>query len=201
MIASRCADWNLFVGGGAFCLKLCDNSITSPDYCQNKFDLIGCEYNMPSANKDGEFTKCDGDLQDPAGVYTGTDGKTTTWVQPTDTLPAGYVMPYTPRVPASSNCVTYQSTDLFKAGATATASGKNSTSTSTTGSNTASSAIATGKTTGASSGSGASAEAAKSTGASTTPSAARGQVDLIGGAAFTLALGAAVLVALFALVA
>lgn len=27
-------NWNNFVGNGEFCLKLCFNNITSPDYCQ-----------------------------------------------------------------------------------------------------------------------------------------------------------------------
>ena len=58
-----------FVGGNQFCFKACYNSVTSPDYCENRYDLVGCSYNMPSAAKDGEFTSCDGALQDVAGVY------------------------------------------------------------------------------------------------------------------------------------
>lgn len=63
-------NWNLFVGGGQFCAKVCYNSVTSPDYCQNIYDLIGCSYNMPSAVQNGTFTSCEGDLQDEAGIYT-----------------------------------------------------------------------------------------------------------------------------------
>ncbi|KAF8912037.1 hypothetical protein CPB84DRAFT_1671164 [Gymnopilus junonius] len=63
-------NWNTFVGGNAFCFKACFNSINSPDYCENRYDLIGCSYNMPSAAQDGQFTECDGDLQDVVGVYT-----------------------------------------------------------------------------------------------------------------------------------
>lgn len=59
-----------FVGGNQFCFKACFNSVSSPDYCENRYDLLGCSYNMPSAAKDGEFTECDSDLQDPAGIYT-----------------------------------------------------------------------------------------------------------------------------------
>ena len=111
-------NWNNFVGSGAFCMKLCFNSVTSPDYCENTFDLLGCAYNMPSNNKDGEFLKCEGALQDPVGTYTGADGKTSTWSQPSS-LPATSTLPWTPRVPTSSNCVTYKSEDLFGAVPTA----------------------------------------------------------------------------------
>ena len=58
-----------FVGNGRFCLKICYNSITEPNFCQNIFDMLGCEYNMPSNVRDGTFTKCDGELQDEFGRY------------------------------------------------------------------------------------------------------------------------------------
>lgn len=67
-----------FVGSGQFCFKACYNSVSSPDYCENRYDLIGCSYNMPTAAKDGEFTECDGDLQDPAGIYT-SNGQSTSF--------------------------------------------------------------------------------------------------------------------------
>jgi hypothetical protein len=69
-------NWNTFVGGNQFCFKACYNSISSPDYCENRYDLVGCSYNMPSAAKDGEFTSCEGDVQDVVGVYT-TNGAST----------------------------------------------------------------------------------------------------------------------------
>jgi len=101
--------WNLFVGSGQFCVKICDNSITSPNYCLNTYDLVGCEYNMPSHVQNGTFTSCEGDLQDVVGIYT-VDGTTSTWSMPA-TLESP--PPFTPRVPASSNCQTFQATDLF----------------------------------------------------------------------------------------
>ena len=58
-----------FVGSGLFCVKICYNSITDPDYCLNIYDLVGCQYNMPSNVQNGTFTSCDGDLQDVVGVY------------------------------------------------------------------------------------------------------------------------------------
>lgn len=67
---------------------------------------------MPAAYQDGVFLECDGDLQDVVGTYTGSDGQKTVWSQPSS-LPATSTLPWTPRIPASSNCKTYQSTDLF----------------------------------------------------------------------------------------
>jgi hypothetical protein len=58
-----------FVGNNLFCFKICYNNITKPDYCQNIYDLVGCDYNMPSKVQDGTFTSCEGDLQDEVGVY------------------------------------------------------------------------------------------------------------------------------------
>ncbi|ORX40312.1 hypothetical protein BD324DRAFT_617275 [Kockovaella imperatae] len=104
--------WNNFLDSDRFCFKLCDpNYQTEYNYCQNIYDLIGCDYNAPAAYEEGVFLSCDGDMQDEVGTYT-SDGQTYTWSQPTS-LPPGYNMPYTPTIPASSNCVTYQSTDLF----------------------------------------------------------------------------------------
>jgi hypothetical protein len=58
-----------FVGSGVFCVKICDNTITSPDYCLNTYDLVGCDYNMPSNAQNGTYTSCDGDVQDVVGIY------------------------------------------------------------------------------------------------------------------------------------
>ncbi|KAF8879521.1 hypothetical protein CPB84DRAFT_1965942 [Gymnopilus junonius] len=107
-------NWNTFVGGNQFCFKACYNSVSSPDYCENRYDLVGCSYNMPSAAKDGEFTECDGDVQEVVGLYT-SNGQTLTWSMPD---PLTTTPPYTPVIPASSNCKTFQSTDLFLAAPT-----------------------------------------------------------------------------------
>ncbi|GAA6012959.1 hypothetical protein JCM10207_008395 [Rhodosporidiobolus poonsookiae] len=152
-------EWNNFIGSGVFCFKICDPSADA-NYCQNKFDLIGCSYNMPAAYEDGVFLECDGDLQDVAGTYTGTDGKTSTWSQP-ESLPATSTLPWTPRIPASSNCVTYQSSDIFAA------SDLGYQSTALSGSATATSAASTASSTSAaSSRSGASSSGASATGQS-----------------------------------
>jgi hypothetical protein len=49
----------------------------------------------------------------PPGLYTGSNGQTMTYFQPPESLGPITTVPYTPRVPASSNCVTYHSTDLY----------------------------------------------------------------------------------------
>ena len=116
-----------FVGNNLFCVKICFNGITDPDYCQNRYDLVGCDYNMPSNAQNGTFTSCEGDLQDVVGVYS-VNGVSkynfvnwlhwfvtflflaSTWSMP-ETLNSR--PPYTPRVPASSSCQTFYPTDLF----------------------------------------------------------------------------------------
>jgi len=115
-------NWSNFVGSGLFCMKACDNSITSPDYCENRFDLIGCDYNMPSSayTTPNEFVDCQGDVQMPPGQYV-SNGQTLTWSQPASLSP-GSTLPWQPSVPASSSCTTYQSAQLYAAAGTATPS-------------------------------------------------------------------------------
>ncbi|KIJ28722.1 hypothetical protein M422DRAFT_269930 [Sphaerobolus stellatus SS14] len=157
--------WNTFVGGNPFCFKACFNSITSPDYCENRYDPVGCDYNMPSTVQNSTFTECDGDLQDVVGTYTSNDQSAShlsfsslpiqliialTWSMPD---PFTTSPPYTPCIPASSNCKTFQSSHLFLAAPT---SSSNSASTTGTGS----------KATGTSGSSGSSVSAGSSVGAS-----------------------------------
>ncbi|GAA6038426.1 hypothetical protein JCM8097_007642 [Rhodosporidiobolus ruineniae] len=118
-------EWNNFIGGGIFCLKLCsEKQPAGTNYCENTSDRMGCSYNMPASYKDGEFTDCDSELQDVVGVYTGTDGKVSTYSQPPEgTAPNP---PYTPKIPKTSNCKTYASTELFAAATTSAASSASS---------------------------------------------------------------------------
>ncbi|BGP15855.1 hypothetical protein JCM10213_005659 [Rhodosporidiobolus nylandii] len=187
-------EWNNFVGSGLFCLKLCDPSVTSPNYCENKFDLLGCAYNMPAAYEDGVFLECDGDLQDVVGTYTGTDGQTTVWSQP-ESLPATSTLPWTPRIPASSNCVTYQSTDLFPTTALGyqnTASASSATATATSGSSASNKSAASSRS-GSSSGhasstaTGASASSTSNTSGASSLVAGSGALALVFGAIALLA--------------
>ncbi|KDQ52651.1 hypothetical protein JAAARDRAFT_39905 [Jaapia argillacea MUCL 33604] len=106
-------EWHNFMGGGAFCIKVCDPAgAHAADYCQHVFDRIGCAYNDPNQAQNGTFEVCDSDDADYPGVYTA-NGTVMTYVQPAESLGAISTMPYQPKVAASSNCVTYQSSALY----------------------------------------------------------------------------------------
>jgi hypothetical protein len=108
-------EWTNFMGGNAFCMKACDPSKSNAaNYCQHVFDRIGCAYNAPNNAKDKVFESCDADNADFPGVYTSA-GKTVTYTQPPESLGAISSMPYTARIPASSNCKTLTSSALFTA--------------------------------------------------------------------------------------
>ncbi|KAF8629475.1 hypothetical protein AX15_003422 [Amanita polypyramis BW_CC] len=123
-------EWHNFMGGNAFCFKACDPANPhAADFCQHVFDRIGCAYNVPNNAQNGTFESCLGDVQDYPGVYT-SNGVVMTYTQPPESLGPITTMPYTPRVPASSSCTTYQSASLYTAiasvGATPSASGSGS---------------------------------------------------------------------------
>ncbi|KAG0658039.1 hypothetical protein C6P46_006100 [Rhodotorula mucilaginosa] len=184
-------EWNNFVGSGVFCWKSCFDS-SQVGACQNRFDLLGCAYNMPAAYEDGVFLDCDGEVQDIVGTYTGADGKTSTWSQP-ESLPATSTLPWTPRIPASSNCKTYQSTDIFAAATSSAASS------SATKSASGSSAAATGSAASASRSGGSAAAANASASSSSSKSNTSGASTLTTSAAGGLLVGAlAGLLAVFA---
>lgn len=59
-------EWHNFMGSGVFCIKACDPSRpNSKQYCDNLFDRIGCQYNVPAAYVDNVFESCLGEDQDP----------------------------------------------------------------------------------------------------------------------------------------
>jgi len=121
-------EWHNFLGGDMFCIKACDPAgPNAAHFCEHIFDRIGCQYNAPAAYQDGVFEKCDGDNQDFPGVFTGSDGQVSTFTQPPESLGPIPTMPYTAKVPASSNCVTYSSQELFAAANTASSSGASAT--------------------------------------------------------------------------
>jgi len=112
-------EWVDFIGGGMFCLKMCNpDDPNGPALCNHIYDEIGCTFNAiadyPAIN--GSFTVCDSDDMAPPGVFTNAQGQTSTWVQP---FTGTFSVPYTTSSLASSNCQTYASTDLFAAAATA----------------------------------------------------------------------------------
>nr|WAS30620.1 hypothetical protein [Rhodosporidiobolus colostri] len=141
---TQAVEWNNFIGGGVFCLKLCSpNQPSGSNFCKNTADRMGCAYNMPASYIDNEFTDCDSELQDIVGVY---DNGASTYTQPPE--PTAPAPPYTPRIPASSNCKTYQSTDLWPVASTsssasaATATGSSASAAASSAAKSASSASA-----------------------------------------------------------
>ncbi|KAF8316440.1 hypothetical protein DL93DRAFT_781354 [Clavulina sp. PMI_390] len=185
-----------FMGSEQFCFKICDPSVpNSKVYCNNIFDRTGCTFVAPAPYTEGVFEVCDSDNMDPVGIYTGADGQTSTYKQPAE----GVDITSLPSIktPASSNCKTYASTDLYAAANTISASG-GSTSTSATGSVPTGSSTGTGvKTTvttkpaGSSTGSGSHPTSTSSTG---------GAVSRVGGAGSLVVVGVSVLASLGALV-
>lgn len=129
-------EWTNFMGGNAFCLKICNPKGTNPaGYCQHIYDRIGCSYNAPSSNQAGTFEKCDSDSMELPGQYV-SNGQTVTYYQPPESLGPITTVPYTVAIPKSSNCVQYQSSDLYFAPA-ATSSVASSSSAAPTGSSAA----------------------------------------------------------------
>lgn len=151
--------WKQFIGGNQFCLMICDPSKTDANnhgQCNNVYDDVGISYNCPNNAQKGVFEVCDGEPMDPIGQYV-TNGVTTTWTQPWS---GTWTVPYTPTVPASSNCRKFASTDLYSGGVkptgsvasgSASASGAKATGTAKGESGASNSASATGSTTGSSS--------------------------------------------------
>jgi len=94
-------NWNNFIGSGQFCIKACDPTITDPDYCQNTFDTQGCDFNMPASYAPNQFTSCEGENQAPAGAA--------------------------PVIPATSNCITYTSSLIYRTVSTTSSAATTST--------------------------------------------------------------------------
>jgi len=67
---------------------------------------------MPNGAKNGTFEYCDSENMDIPGVYT-SNGATYSYSQPAESLGPISTLPYTPRIPASSNCVTFASASAF----------------------------------------------------------------------------------------
>ncbi len=110
------------MGGDAFCFKACDPSKPNPArYCEHIFDRIGCAFNSPNNAKNGTFEACDAENADYPGVYT-SNGQVMTYTQPAESLGPITTVPYTARVPASSNCRSITSSQAFTGLPTVTAS-------------------------------------------------------------------------------
>ncbi|KAF9507020.1 hypothetical protein BS47DRAFT_1352137 [Hydnum rufescens UP504] len=115
--------WHNFMGSDVFCFKACDPAVaTSAQYCNNLFDRIGCSYVAPASYAPNEYTVCDSDNQDPPGVYTNSAGVVTTYTQPPESLGPISTLPYVAKIPATSNCVTFQSAQLYASESSASSS-------------------------------------------------------------------------------
>ncbi|KAF5334546.1 hypothetical protein D9611_013823 [Ephemerocybe angulata] len=111
--AKQVIEWHNFVGGNKFCFKACDPAgPNAAHFCEHIYDRIGCDYNIPNAAQDKVFESCLGDNQDYPGVYT-SNGQVMTYTQPAESLGAISTMPYTPKVPASSSCSTFESAKVY----------------------------------------------------------------------------------------
>ncbi|TFL04278.1 hypothetical protein BDV98DRAFT_563859 [Pterulicium gracile] len=109
-------EWTNFMGSKSFCFKACDPAgDRQATLCEHKLDRIGCNFNMPNLAQDGVFESCEGESQDPPGVYV-ENGVTQSFNQPGETEVPNPT--YTPRIPVSSNCQTFTSTEIFAALAT-----------------------------------------------------------------------------------
>ncbi len=122
-------EWHSFIGGGMFCLKMCNpSSKNDKKLCEHIYDRYGCTFNILAdySKVNGTFEVCDSDDMNPPGVFV-SDGETTKWNQgPRTTLAPP---PYTPSIPASSNCQTYSSAHVFAAVPTSTTTSRTSTKT------------------------------------------------------------------------
>ena len=137
------------MGSNTFCLKACDpNGPNAKNYCEHIYDRIRCAFNAPNNARYGTFESCDSENQDFPGVYTGTNGAVMTYRQPPESLGPITSVPYTTRVPASSNCTPFESAKIYTGlpaptGVTTSAApGASGSSTSRTGSGGATAATA-----------------------------------------------------------
>jgi len=139
-------EWVVFIGNGMFCAKFCNpDNPNAPLLCNHIYDEIGCEYNVPSNYNElnGTYTVCDTPDMEQIGQYV-VDGVTSTWTQPFTGI---VTVPYSATIPASSNCHTYSSEQLF---ASASSSGTAATATGTGAGNTDGAGGASGSRTGSS---------------------------------------------------
>lgn len=108
-------EWTYFVGGGSFCFKACDPAgPNAAELCQHVYDRVGCLYNAPAnyPSINGTFQSCKGENQLPVGNYV-EGGVTKVWTQPAESLGPISTIPYTPAIPATSDCTTYTSAALY----------------------------------------------------------------------------------------
>lgn len=92
--------WNEFASGcdfpgdGAFCIRSCFTDADFP-WCNNQYDVMGCQWVMPGQYQQPGFTDCTADSGDPIGVY-----GTSTFKQGDPSTPTAH------SAVSSSNCQT-----------------------------------------------------------------------------------------------
>lgn len=188
---TQVSEWSYFVGSGIFCFKACDPAGSrAAELCQHTYDRVGCTYNDPVDYDtiNGTFTSCKGDDQLPVGEYSA-NGQLNTWYQPPESDGDITTVPYTPSIPATSQCKTYESSSIFTnlaayyssvspgaAGATTTTAATAAGATGTSGSN-ASAAVSGGRAAANEAGSKANAVTTSKSGTSNTSGASK-KLDL-----------------------
>jgi len=85
-------EWTSFISDSEFCFRACIGPKATVN-CNHIYDLMGCSWNMPANYDAGTFENCEGDSDQPMGVY-----GTSTWYQGVSPTPAPH-----PAAP-SSNC-------------------------------------------------------------------------------------------------
>lgn len=175
-------EWSYFVGSGIFCFKACDpNGPNAAQLCNHVYDRVGCTYNCPADYSaiNGTFESCLGDNQLPVGVYVGQNGQTSTYYQPPESDGVISTIPYTPSIPASSQCSTYSSAQLYtnQASYWSSVSPSSAATSAATGSGSgASGAMATGTAASASNGRGNAAAAGTTSKSSDSGAAGKGAI-------------------------
>jgi hypothetical protein len=148
--------WNQFIGGDAFCMKLCSDSPDAANMCEHVYDTIGCAQNFPAEYTDGVFESCASDDHIPVG-YLAAAGRSD--------------------IPATSNCTPVQSASIY-AGLPQPSGGASSTTPGVSGSATSTvKPTGTNKPTGTGSGS-------NPSGTNTPGDAAPARISMAGVAAF-----------------
>lgn len=100
---------NNFMDQNTYCLRACPDGDSAYKYCINIYDELGCDFNMPTNNKDGVFESCEGDDAQIVGVYT-ENGIVSTFYESQTSL--GIQPPPPKPAPAVSKCSRFPSAAL-----------------------------------------------------------------------------------------
>lgn len=89
-------EWTNFMSDSEFCFRGCKDGPDAPALCQHIYDTLGCMWNIPGNYSAGVFERCDGDTNEPMGVY-----GTSTFFQGEPVTPSAHP------APPSSMCTTF----------------------------------------------------------------------------------------------